>query len=146
MSALTKEMMVDFETWRDHVLTLKQGEKVFKGGFVMGDPSVGKVLKGASSTTCVLLGLALETVDASSSGTNADTDLNVDFLQELKVLWRDNDGSIDASDIFNPCYVVDDHTVSENQASTRILAGTILAVDDVLGVAYAVGRPFLENT
>ncbi len=145
MTALTTEMMVDFETWRNRVLTLTSGQKVKKGGFVMGVPSTGKVLNGASHASAILLGIAAETVDASSSGTNADTDLNVDFIDELKILWRDNDGSIAASDIFNKCYVVDDHTVSKT-STNRILAGTIMAVDDVLGVAYAVGRPFLENT
>src|SRR5260221_14231647 len=124
MSALTKEMMVDFETWRNRVLTLKQGEKVFKGGFVMGEVSTGKVLKGASSTTALLLGLALETVDASSSGTNADTDLNVDFLDELKILWRDQQRRLTPAPLFHPRHLGGGHNARGHQETTPTPART----------------------
>jgi hypothetical protein len=145
MAALTQARMVDFETWRNKQLTLKSGEKAFTGGIALGDPATGKMWSGGSHSTALWLGLFAETVDASASGTNADTLVNVDFMQEVKVVWLDNDGSIDATKVFAPCYVVDDHTVSAT-STARALAGTILAVDSVLGVGVAIGRPFLQNT
>lgn len=146
MTALTKSMQKMDKKISRYGYTLKQGEKAFAGGNALGDPSTGKVLSGGSHSGALFLGVFhKDDVDASSSGTNADTPVVVDHLQEITAIWRDNDGSIAASDRFNPCYVVDDHTVSKT-STQRALMGTILDVDSTFGVLVAVGRPFLENT
>jgi hypothetical protein len=147
MADLTTERMVDFETWRNKQLTLKSGEKAVKGCAAIGDPATGKMWGGGSHSTGLFLGHFAETVDASSTGTNADTETNVDFLDELKIVWLDNDGSITIANRFAKSYLVDNHQVAlTDGGGTRPLAGTIMAVDSVLGVGVAVGRPFLDNT
>ncbi len=145
MTALVNKRQTDFSKWRNRVLTLKSGEKAYLGGIALGDPSTGKVLNGASATGKLFLGLFAESVDASATGFNADSDVNVDFMQEITAGWFANDGGITIADRFNPAYVADDQTVSKT-STNRSLMGTILDVDSIDGVLVAIGRPFLENT
>lgn len=148
MTALTQSFQKMVTPISRYTLTLKAGEKAFANGTALGDPSTGLVLSGGSHSGALFLGVFhKDDVDASSSGPggSVDTPVVVDFLHEFVALWRDNDGSIAASDRFNPAYVVDDHTVSKT-STARALMGTIIDVNATFGVLVAVARSFLENT
>lgn len=148
MTALTQSLQKMVTPISRYTLTLKSGEKAYAGGTALGDPSTGKVLSGGSHSGSLFLGVFhKDDVDASSTGPAGatDTPVVVDFLDEFVALWRDNDGSIAATDRFNPAYVVDDHTVSKT-STNRALMGTIIDVHATFGVLVAVNRSFLENT
>lgn len=109
----------------------------------IGDPATGTVKVGPCLSTGLFLGVFGQKVDATSG----QLPVEVDFLQELEILYRANDGSATASSIFNKCYAVDDRTASTSTGGgSRALLGTILVVDAIDGIGFAVGRPFLENT
>jgi hypothetical protein len=137
MTALAKDMMVSYERWRNKQLPLGPAKKAYKGGTAIGDPSTGTVVPGAVATGKLFLGIFAEQIDNTGS-TNTTALVNVDFIYERTVLWRDNDGSITSANLFSPCYVVDDHTVGAS-SSGKSAAGTIVAVDTTLGVGFVVG-------
>jgi len=137
MTALAKDSLISFERWRNHQLPLGAAKKAYKGATALGDPATGTVIPGATATGKLVLGVFAEQID-NSANTNTTALVNVDFLFERTVLWRANDGSITSSNLFSPCYVVDDQTVGAS-SSGKSAAGTIVAVDSVLGVAYVVG-------
>jgi hypothetical protein len=136
MAALSQEFMSSFERWTRKQLPLAPGVKAWKGGTCLGDPTNANVIPGAAATGKLFLGQFAETIDNTAS-TNTNALVNVDFLKEKTVLWRDNDGSITAANLFSACYVVDDHTVGAS-SSGKSKAGVILAVDSVLGVGFEV--------
>lgn len=122
-------------------LQLAHSEVAYQNGTAIGDPATGTVKSGPSLSTGKFLGV----FNAPADATAAQCDCDVDFLQEVTILFRDNDGGITSADIFGLCYHKDDRTVSKT-STARALAGTILIVDSVDGVGFAIGRPFLENT
>lgn len=88
----------------------------------------------ATSTTGLqVIGVAAETVDATS----ADALLNVDLEVEITVEWFANATSTDAvaaTDLGSRGYMMDDQTVTITAAG-RSVAGRIWAVDSTYGVA-----------
>ena len=138
---MTTDVQKSVTRARRLTLQLKSGDAaVGQGATAFGDPATGLVRSGPSATY-----LSLGVFNTKADPTAAQVACDVDFLQEVTILFRANDGGITAADIFKPCYHADDRTVTKT-SSAHTLAGTILIVDAVDGVGYAVGRPFLENT
>jgi hypothetical protein len=140
MTALAANIGIEVEFWKYRQFTLKAGQIAYKGGSAVIKLADGKVYPGPSATGYShFLGVFAEQVDASSAGPlgSVDQPVNVDLLKERVVLWRANDGTITAANVGSNCYLSDDQTVSLN-STNQPLAGTILAVDTVLGVAFAV--------
>lgn len=129
-----------FERWEYRQFTLKAGQIAYKNAAAAIKTADGKVYAAVSATGYKFLGVFAETVDASSAGPlgSVDQPVNVDLLRERTVLWRANDGTITSANIGSSCYFSDDLTVSLN-STNQPLAGTILAVDSVYGVAFEVG-------
>lgn len=141
MTALAAELMVTVEKVTRFDLPLGPAVKAYKGGTAMGRPSTANVMPavtgaGAAGANDIFLGIFAETID-NTAATNTTLSVTVDFLKEKTMLWRANDGSITAANVFGPCYAVDDQTVSAT-STNRAKLGTILAVDSVLGVAFEV--------
>lgn len=141
MTDAVEKIAPEFDTQRRREYVLTDDEEALEGLTALGDPTTGQVLVGASPASGKLF---LGVFDDHLTG-DGTSKITVDHMREITVLYRENDGSITASDIFNKCYVVDNQTVGKT-STNRALAGTILVVDDVLGVGFAVGSPFLENT
>ena len=140
MTALAAELMVTFDRWTRKQLPLGGSFKAYKGGAAVGDPTNHVVRPATSGTNnFVPLGIFAETIDNSAATTGGATMLcDVDFLKEKTVLWRANAGNITAAgNLFGPCYYLDDQTVTAT-AGSNTKAGTVLAVDSVLGVAFEV--------
>lgn len=113
----------------------------WKGATAMGRPSTGTVFPaitgaGNAGENDIFLGIFAESID-NSAGTATTKLVTINFLKEITLLFRANDGSIDASKLFNPAYALDDSTWSAT-STNRAKGGTILVVDSVLGVGVAV--------
>jgi len=136
MTALAAAFGINQENWKRRLMPLGP-VKAWKGATACGDTATGKVTKGQASATLVFLGVFAETVDNTANVAGAVVD--VDFLIEREILWRANDGTIAAVNLFSPCYVLDDQTVTLGGGG-HSLAGTILAIDPAMGVAFEVRR------
>jgi hypothetical protein len=132
MAALAQEFLKSYDAWTRHQLPLATTHKAFKGGSCFADPATQTVsnVPGAGK---IFVGIFAETIDNVAGG--APVPVNVDFLFERLVLWRDNDGTISAANLFSPCFHLDDHTL---ELAGTTPAGLILAVDPVQGVLFAV--------
>jgi hypothetical protein len=142
MSAATTEQAITFDKWSRKQLPLGPAVKGIKGTTAMGRPSTGQVMPavtgaGAAGANDVFIGVFGETID-NTAATNTTLLCDIDFLSEKTILWRVNDGSITSASLFNPCYFVDNQTVSAT-STNRAKAGTIVAVDTLLGVGFVVG-------
>lgn len=143
MTALAAELMVTQEKVTRLELPLLGGKKAYKGGSCGGMASGGTVRpmlvgSGAAGATDVFVGIFAETIDNSSATAGSATlPVTVDFLKEKTLLYRANDGSITAANIFQKCYAADDGTASATSTNSAPL-GTILKVDSVLGVGFEV--------
>ncbi len=140
MAALTQEIGLGERKTTRLDLPLSTGIKAWKGGTAMGRPSTGLVVKavtgaGAAGANDIFLGVFNETIDNTAGA--AAVPITVNFIKEKTILWRANDGTISAANLFNPCYFLDDQTVTLT-ALNHAKAGTILAVDAVKGVAFEV--------
>lgn len=141
MTAATAELMTTVERATRLDLPLGFSVKALKGTTAMGRPSTGTVFpavtgSGNAGANDIFLGVFAATVD-NSSFTATTLPVTVDFLKEKTLLWRVNDGSITAASLFNPCYFVDNQTVSTT-STNHAKAGTIMAIDSVLGVCFEV--------
>ena len=107
-------------------------EQVYQGGIACFDTSTGKVTKAKASTTLHPIGLYVEDQLA------ADGDLVlVRLFEEVHAIWRANDGTdtVVAGDVGGLCYLVDDQTVANADATnTRSVAGRVWAIDSAKGV------------
>jgi hypothetical protein len=140
MTALLAALQHTEDKWTFKEMPLGFSAKCWKGGTAVGRPSTGTVFPattgaGAAGANDLYLGIFNESVDNSA---NAGTTLpvTINFVKEVTILWRANDGSITAANLFNPCYAVDDQTVSAT-ATNRPKVGNILAVDPILGVGFS---------
>lgn len=137
-----QDVQVSSHKARRLTLPLASGQYAAQGATAIGDPATGTVKSGPSLVGGLLLGVFHAKADASAAQAPCD----VDFLEEITILYRANDGSITSANLFSDCFVVDDRQVALTDGSgTRALAGTILIVDPVDGVGFAVGRSFLQN-
>lgn len=108
-------------------------KKVFEGGIVCLS-ATGYATPGATATTLVADGIALETVD-NSAGAAGDAKVRV----KKGVFRFGNSASTDAitrAEIGDDCYIVDDQTVAKTNGdtgsgATRSKAGKIMDVDAV---------------
>lgn len=140
MTAASDEQLIRTERWQYRQFTLKAGQIAYKGASACLNTADGKCYPAAGAlATLLTLGVFAETVDASAAGPlgSVDQPVNVDLLRQKTVLWRANDGTIAAANVGSACYYLDDSTVTLT-ATAHSKAGTILAVDSVLGVAFEV--------
>lgn len=135
MSNATAGILLTIEKISRMSLLLAAGQKVFKNTSAVGDTSTGTVKKAAPSTTLVGLGVFNQDLDNSAGGSSVPVDVN--FLKEKTILYRVNDGTITAANLFSNCYYLDDQTVSATSAAHSV-AGMILVVDAVKGVGFVV--------
>jgi hypothetical protein len=144
VTAAAAEVQITSERIRRLEFPLAFSTKVYKGASAMGVPAgtnagqVRDARTGASNagSTDLALGVFAETID-NSANTNTTLPVTVDFLKEKTILWRANDGSITSANLFATCYYADNQTVSTTSTNAP-KAGTILAVDAILGVAFEV--------
>jgi hypothetical protein len=114
-------------------LNLAASEVVYQGS-LMGRNSSGNGVKATSTPNIKIVGVATETVTASSTAAATKTTV------KAGVFWFVNGDSILDDDIGKVCYAYDDQTVKKsNAAGTMAIAGIIVDVDSTLGVAVYVG-------
>jgi hypothetical protein len=131
MTALTNERQGHRESWQFHLFPLASGNKAWKNALIGIDLGSGKVVPASTRTDLLIIGVAAETVDATS----VDKLLNVRLSREIWVDWLANDASsIVASDLGALCYLKDDQSVTITPTGASI-AGRIWAVDSGRGVA-----------
>lgn len=106
-------------------------KKIYEGSLVCLS-ATGYATPGATATTLVADGLALETVDNTSG---ADGALTVQVEKGTFRFANSTAGdAITRAEIGDDCYIVDDQTVAKtNGGTTRSVAGKIMDVD-ALGV------------
>jgi hypothetical protein len=135
MTALAKERVRNFATRKHFTFTLKSGTKAYRGAAICLELATGKVIPAVSAAGLVYLGLADDTVDATS----ADQELSVDLIAEMVAGYFVN--GVTAADIIavaaahvgQVCYFQDDQTVCMS-ALGRPIAGRVLQVSTTKGV------------
>lgn len=88
----------------------------------------GYARPGRTSTTDIVVGIAVKPVDNTGGADGAKT---VEVFQAVARFGNSSAGDLIAqADVGAACYVVDDQTVAKtNGTNTRVAAGIILAVD-----------------
>lgn len=117
-----------------------KAEQVFQGGIACWDTSTGLVAKAFVSTTLHPIGV----FDPVAPGTSGDVTtpsgglVHVKLFREVTAFWFNNataGDAIAAADLGGICYLLDDQTVAQNDATnTRSAAGRIWAIDTIKGV------------
>lgn len=131
MTALSADKPLSRETWNDRTFTLKSGESVWKGALIAIELGGGYVVEATGASDEILIGTAMERVDASAAAKSLAVRLN----GEVEILYLANGSSIAATDLGALCYVADDQTVSLSPASAgTCLAGRVWGLDSVRGV------------
>lgn len=128
MTALAKEKMRSFERWTFRQFPLAVGNKAWKHAAIGIDLSTGKVEPAHAESDLFIIGIANETIDATS----VEKQLNVNLGTEIEVEWWASSG-IAATDIGKLAYFADDQTV--NLTGGGCVAGRIWAYDSVKGAA-----------
>lgn len=136
MAALTNKRITKLRTFK--TLELKgKNEQVFQGGIACFDKSTGLVAKAFASTSLMPIG----TFDPDRPGTDGSVTtpsggtVSVKLFREVHAAWFDNDGTVVAGTVGNLCYLVDDHTVANSDATNTLSAfGLVWAIDSVRGV------------
>ena len=131
MTAAAADLMKSAKGVTEIKLPLAPSKTAYKGATAMAVPSAGYVRPGVTGATTagandLFLGVFEEQV--TNSSTTATTPVNVNLLKEYTMLYRINDGSISSSTLFNPCYVVDDTSVSAT-STNRAIAGLVIEID-----------------
>lgn len=130
MTALAMERMRSFERWTFHKFPLAVGNKAWKHAAIGIDLSTGKVEPMHGESDLLYIGLANETVDATS----VEKQLDVNLGMEIEVEFYVNDASaIVATDLGKLAYFKDDQTLT--LTTNGAIAGRIWAVDSARGVA-----------
>jgi hypothetical protein len=110
--------------------------KIFQGAIVCANAS-GLAVPGSTSTTLKAMGVAEKTYDNSSGGASA-------FPVEARagVFWFNSGTAGDAitqANLGATVYIIDDNTVGlTNGGATRSVAGVVVDVDSVLGIAVRI--------
>ncbi len=105
----------------------------YQGGLVGWDTSVGRVIKGATSTTFLPIGTVVEDTVISSNGDL----LSVKLFREATAIWMRNlvGDPVVAATRGGLCYVEDDDTVRLTDATnTKSVCGRVWDVDATKGV------------
>lgn len=119
---------------------VKATYKCYEGGVVVIQPGTGYARPGYLATGLSVLGIAEATADNSASGA---TDGLVNCAVRAGIFYLANDGTIGQAQMFQPCYLLDDQTVSANdQAGQASQAGTVMGFDSggvwvLLGMSFA---------
>ncbi len=132
MTALTAQRARNAHSRKHFTFTLKSGSKAWKGAAICLELATGKVIPAAAGEGLFYLGLADDTVDATS----ADQELSVDLIQELWGSYFVNataGDAVGATDVGKLCYFLDDQTVTIS-AYGRPVAGVVLGVSTTKGV------------
>ena len=136
MAALTEARLTRKRELKTLGRAMAAGVKIFEGSLV-ALTAAGYATPGATATTLIADGLALETVD-NSAGIAAAKTVEV----ERGCFNFANSAAADAitvGEIGDDCYIVDDQTVAKTSGgATRSIAGKIIDVD-AAGVWVLVG-------
>ncbi len=132
MAALTAKRAIKSKksTTRDLPAT---AATYYQGALICWDTSVGRVVKGAASTTLRPIGLCAED---TVIGTNGDL-LSVNLFRELTTVWMPNSATdaVVAAGRGGLCYIESDQNVgATDQTNTLSVAGVVWAVDTAKGV------------
>lgn len=139
MSALTTPRTPRETTIKSKMFPLKAGVKAYQGARAYADTANAWITIGVTGNANLQpLGIFDFTVD-NTAGTGT-TLAQVSLDKEILVQWLDNatgTGAVTlAADLFDDCYVLDDHTVSmTNTGSNSSKAGRVWDVDATRGVA-----------
>lgn len=142
MAALNSARVARFDTIKAKLLPLGATFKAFRGGMACADTSAAVVKPGAAGNANLLpIGVFEQDYDNSAGG--ASVSVQIRLFREIWVYWWDNQGNISlASNLFQDCYILDDHTVTIT-ATSNSKAGRIWGVDSLKGVlvqAYTIGE------
>jgi hypothetical protein len=132
VTAQSTERARSVEKFTYRVFTLATGNKAWKHARIGIDLSTGKLEPMHAESDLLDIGVADETVDATS----ADKDLNVNLEREVIAQWMANGTAGDAvasTDVGKICYALDDQTVSILPIGKSI-AGRVWAVSSTRGV------------
>ena len=105
----------------------------YQGGLVGWDTSVGRVAKGAASTTFLPIDLSTENTTIANNGDL----LHVTLFREVVAVWFVNFASdlVVAGDLGGLCYVQTDQEVRHSDnTNANSVAGRVWAIDSVKGV------------
>jgi hypothetical protein len=149
VTALAQERMRSYEKWTYHQFPLAVGNKAYKHAAVGIDLSTGKIEPAHAEADLLIIGVAAETIDATS----VEKQLNVNLCTEIEVEWWASAGGISATNLGSLCYFSDDQTVT--LTPNGALAGRIWSYDSTKGVAVqklsggtggGTAAPFLNET
>ena len=132
MGALTAERNTKRRTGDRLNLEIAANVKIFAGSLVARDAS-GQATPGATATTLLGVGRALETVDNTGGAAGA---LRVEIEKGIFHFANSAPDPVLISDVGNDCYIVDDQTVSHTDTNQSV-AGKVYDVD-----AYGVWVKF----
>jgi hypothetical protein len=136
MAAATSERDTKRRTKTRFTDPVAAGVKIFQGTIVVLD-NAGNARPGRVSTTDVVRGLAIDTVDNSAGAAGAK---NVDTHNDVFRLDNLAGDPVTRADIGKDCFVEDDQTVRRtSNANTRIVAGKVNDVDTA-GVWVEINR------
>jgi hypothetical protein len=129
-------------TFKSGSFVLAAGATAYKGGMMcINTAAVGSVVQGQSGiSTLKRIGLFTEDNNNSASGSTSTVMGTLDF--EIAGQWFNNatgGSAITASGLYGPAYIVDDNTVGSSGSAS---AGTVWALDAILGVAVVPSLPF----
>lgn len=117
-----------------------KNEQVFRGGIACFDTSTGLVAKAFASTTLHPIGL-FDPVRPGTDGsvtTPSGGTVHVKLFREVSAFWFSNATAGDAvvaSNVGGLCYLLDDQTVQNNDATNTLsVAGRVWAIDSIKGV------------
>lgn len=105
----------------------------YQGSLICWDTSVGRVVKGAASTTLRPIGVAAED---KVIGSNGDP-LSVNLFREVTAYWFANLGAapVLAANRGQLCFIADDQSVRvDDNTNTCSVAGLVWDVDATKGV------------
>jgi hypothetical protein len=138
VTALSADKALSREVFNDNTFTLASGQTVWKGALIAIKLGTGTVVEATGASDEVVIGTAMERVDASA----AAKPIAVCLEREFSVLYCANGSSIAATDLGATVYIADDQTVSLSPSSSGAsVAGTVWKVDSVRGVAVELRRP-----
>jgi hypothetical protein len=138
VTALAADTQITQARWTRKQLPLGPNLTAFKGGMACADTSA-HVVKPAAASNANLIVLGVFAAGAVNASTVNTLLVDVDFLTEKTVLYRNNGNGITmASNFYGLAYPLDDQTVTSS-AGGNSAVGRIVDVDAVLGVGIFPG-------
>lgn len=135
MTALAAARGVPTKSIKKKTFKIAASVKIWEGAFVMGN--IGYVGPGATATNRRAVGIALDTVD-NSAGSAGDLSVEVDLGRTIFLVGLKNDTGtpVDAADVFEVVYILDDQTATADStgASTAGVCWEYDATRDIVWV------------